>query len=226
MDRRRGNRESPEVGGVTPGSGRRHEETANALTHFAGLAAAIVFTIWVFFYMAGRADARLIASTAVFCASMIALYLASSLYHAAKDETVKRRLKVFDHCAIFALIAGSYTPFSLAGLRGGWGWSMFGVIWGLAIAGIVFKLFFTGRFKLVSTLLYIAMGWLVLIAAGPMGQRLSRPTILWLVAGGLAYTLGTVFYGLSRRVPFTHAVWHLFVVMGTAAHGFAVVSLA
>jgi hemolysin III len=155
---------------------------------------------------------------------MMLLYGASSLYHAAKDENLKKKLKIFDHCAIFILIAGTYTPFLLVGLRGAWGWSLFGVIWGLAIAGILFKLFFTGRFKLVSTLLYIGMGWLVVIAARPMSQRLSPITIIFLAAGGVAYTLGTVFY-LNKKIHYAHAIWHLFVVLGTVSHGAAVATL-
>jgi hemolysin III len=200
------------------------EERANTLTHLFGLAAAVLYTAWIIFYASFKGGVLMIVSVTVFGASMISLYLASTLYHAAKNEAVKKRLKVFDHCAIYALIAGSYTPFSLAGIRGAWGWSLFGVIWGLALAGIVFKLFFTGKFKLMSTILYIAMGWLVIIAAKPMGRSLDRSTIVWLFAGGLAYTLGTVFY-LNKKLPFTHAIWHFFVVMGTAAHGVAVVAL-
>ncbi|MCX7028223.1 MAG: hemolysin III family protein [Spirochaetes bacterium] len=200
------------------------EEKANFVTHLVGLIGAAGYSAWLISYVSMKGDTRMIASSSLFCASMISLYLASTLYHAARDKTVKKRLEVFDHCAIFALIAGSYTPFCLVGLKGAWGSSLFWVIWGLAFAGILFKLFFTGRFKLVSMLLYIGMGWLVVIAAGPMGRSLSKPTIVWLAAGGLAYTLGTVFY-LNRKLPCTHAIWHVFVMLGTAAHGVAVATL-
>jgi hemolysin III len=200
------------------------EERLNTLTHFLALIAALAFSAWLVIFASIRGGALTIVSVSLFCISMIVLYLASTLYHVSRDETKKRRLKVFDHSAIFALIAGSYTPFALVGLGGAWGWSLFGVVWGLALAGILFKLFFTGRFKLVSTLLYIGMGWLVVIAAKPMGRSLSPKTIAWLAAGGLAYTLGTLFY-LNKKIPYTHAIWHLFVVAGTAAHAVAVASL-
>lgn len=200
------------------------EERLNTLTHFLALVAALGFSSWLIVFAALKGGALAIVSTSLFCLSMVVLYLASTLYHVSKNEVAKRRLKVFDHSAIFALIAGSYTPFSLVGLGGAWGWSLFGVVWGLALAGILFKLFFTGRFKIVSTLLYIAMGWLVLIAAKPMGRSLSTGTIAWLAAGGVLYTAGTLFY-LNKKMPYSHAVWHLFVVAGTAAHGVAVASL-
>lgn len=200
------------------------EERLNTLTHFLALVAALGFSSWLIVFAALKGGTLAIVSTSLFCLSMVVLYLASTLYHVSKNEVAKRRLKVFDHSAIFALIAGSYTPFSLVGLGGAWGWSLFGVVWGLALAGILFKLFFTGRFKVVSTLLYIAMGWLVLIAAKPMGRSLSPGTIAWLAAGGVLYTVGTLFY-LNKKMPYSHAVWHLFVVAGTAAHGVAVASL-
>jgi hemolysin III len=200
------------------------EERLNTLTHLLALIAALAFSAWLIVFASIRGEALTIISISIFCLSMIVLYLASTLYHVSKDETKKRRLKVFDHSAIFALIAGSYTPFALVGLGGAWGWSLFGVVWGLALAGILFKLFFTGRFKLISTLLYIGMGWLVVIAAKPMGRSLTPKTIAWLAAGGLAYTLGTLFY-LNKKIPHTHAIWHLFVVAGTAAHAVAVASL-
>jgi hemolysin III len=150
----------------------------------------------------------------------VLLYTASTLYHAAHSPAVKARLKVLDHCAIYLLIAGSYTPFTLNGLRGGWGWSLFGVVWTLAVAGTVFKLFFTGRFPRLSTATYIAMGWLAVIAIVPMVQRLPAETLGWMVAGGVIYTAGTVFY--HNRRPYAHAVWHLFVLGGSVCHFIAV----
>lgn len=204
---------------------RTKEQTANFLTHLGGLAGSVVFSIWLLFFVAIQAGAVMTVSALIFCASMITLYSASSLYHAAKNEDLKKKLKIFDHCAIFTLIAGSYTPFLLVGLKGAWGWSLFGVIWGLAIAGILYKLLFAGKSKLVSTLLYIGMGWLVIIAAKPMSRSLLPSTIIWLAVGGIAYTLGTVFY-LNKKIPYTHAIWHMFVMLGTAAHGVAVTTLA
>lgn len=201
------------------------EERANTITHLIGLAAAVVCTVWLVVRAVRSGDPRKMVTFPIFSVSMILMYLASSLYHAAKNPEVKRGLKVLDHSAIFVLIAGSYTPFTLVGLRGGWGWSLFGVIWGLAIAGVVFKLFFAGRFKFLSTMLYIAMGWLVVIAAGPMGRSMASTTIFWVALGGVAYTLGTIFY-LNKRIPYTHAVWHLFVLAGTLTHAVAVATLA
>lgn len=206
-------------------AGMSKEEKLNSLTHCTALAASVFYTIWIMGRLAQDQGLLMIVSTGLFCASMITLYTASSLYHLAKDESRKRRLKVFDHSAIFVLIAGSYSPFTLAGLKGAWGWSLFGVVWGLAAAGIAFKLFFTGRFKLVSTLLYIAMGWIIVIAAKPMMSRLPPRAIGWLIAGGLAYTLGTIFY-LNKKLSFNHALWHLFVVLGTAGHAVALYFLA
>ncbi len=133
----------------------------------------------------------------------------------------KRILQVVDHVAIFLLIAGSYTPFTLVVLKGSWGWSIFGVVWGLAAAGIVAKVFFTGRFDVASTVAYIGMGWLVLIALGPLVRTLAPGGLIWLVAGGVAYTIGALFY-LWERLPFNHAVWHTFVIAGSASHFFAV----
>jgi hemolysin III len=134
---------------------------------------------------------------------------------------VKEILRKFDHAAIFLLIAGTYTPFVLVTLRGPWGWSLFGVVWGLAIAGVALKFWFAGRFRLVSTIIYLAMGWLVLIALKPLTAALPRAGLLWLVAGGLCYSLGAVFY-LWKRLSYHHAVWHLFVLAGGACHWVAI----
>jgi hemolysin III len=151
----------------------------------------------------------------------VLLYSASTAYHIALSETFRRRLKIFDHCAIYVLIAGTYTPFTLTVLRGAWGWTLFGVVWGLALAGMVFKLFFIGRFPRMSTAIYIGMGWLIVIAAGPLVRAMDPVALAWLVGGGLAYTGGTLFYH-SERVPYAHAVWHLFVLTGSVCHAIAV----
>jgi len=158
-----------------------------------------------------------IVGSAVFGLTLVILYSASTLYHAIPDRKTKAKLRIVDHSAIYLLIAGTYTPFTLAGVRGGWGWTLFGVIWGLAAAGILFKLFFTGRFRVVSTLIYLAMGWLVVIAAKPIAAALPGPILVWLAIGGLAYTGGVYFYA-DRRIPFGHAIWHLFVMAGSTAH--------
>jgi hemolysin III len=196
------------------------EELANTLTHGVGILASVVGATVLIVLAAGTGPAAVVGA-AVFGASLILLYTASTLYHAIPSSRAKARLKVFDHCAIYVLIAGTYTPFTLVGLRGGWGWSLFGVIWGLAVVGVVFKLFWTGRFPRTSTAIYIAMGWLIVIAAGPTVRALSPVTLAWLFAGGLAYTAGTFFYH-NRRIPFAHAIWHLFVLAGSVSHAIAV----
>ncbi|MEJ5206904.1 hemolysin III family protein [Denitratimonas sp. CY0512] len=197
------------------------EEVANALTHGFGAAAALAAGAVLITLVALHGDGWQLAGTIVFCAALLLLYVASTLYHAIPHPVAKARLKVFDHCAIYVLIAGTYTPFTLIGLRGAWGWSLFAVIWTLAVAGVVFKLFFTGRFKLVSTLIYIAMGWLVLVAIVPMTRALDAWALGWLFAGGLAYTAGTFFY-MSRRIPYAHTIWHSFVIGGSTCHFLAV----
>ena len=197
-------------------------ELANALTHGAGVVAALAGAAVLIVAAASYGGAREIVSSAVFSATLVLLYTASTVYHAERRPEVKARLKVFDHCAIYLLIAGTYTPFTLIGLRGGWGWSLFGVAWGLAVAGVVFKLFFTGRFPRVSTGIYVGMGWMIVIAIQPMLERLSPVTLAWLVAGGLAYTGGTIFY--HGRKPYAHAVWHLFVLAGSVCHFAAVMT--
>lgn len=196
------------------------EEVASAITHGLGVllsvgAGAVLITL-----AALTGDAWTIVGASVFVGTLVLLYSASTLYHAIPHERVKLRLKTVDHCAIFALIAGTYTPFLIGGLRGPWGWSLLAVIWALAALGIVFKLFFTGRFKVASTLVYVAMGWLIVVALGPLREALPGTTLAWMVGGGLAYTAGTVFY-LSRR-RFAHAIWHGFVLAGSVCHFAAV----
>jgi hemolysin III len=200
---------------------RRTEEAVNAVTHGIGaVAGAIALAALV--VLAPRAgDVRDIVSVSIFGATLVLLYLASTLYHSARDPRTRARLKVLDHAAIYLLIAGTYTPFALGALRGGWGWSLFGITWGLAVAGVLFKLYFTGRFRLASTLIYIGMGWLGLVAAVPLVASLSPMTLFWLVAGGLAYTAGTPFYQ-AGRFRYAHTVWHGFVLAGSVCHVVAV----
>ncbi|NJD10180.1 MAG: hemolysin III family protein [Gemmatimonadetes bacterium] len=199
----------------------RTDEWANTLTHAGGVAASALGGAMLIVMAALRGTAWDVVGVSIFTGALLALYGASTAYHATRRPQVRRHLKVLDHCAIYLLIAGTYTPVMIGRLRGGWGWSLFGVIWGLAVAGIVFKLFFTGRFRLVSTGIYVAMGWLVLIAVGPMLSRLGTATLLWLLAGGIAYTAGTPFYH-AVRLRYSHAVWHLFVLAGSICHAIAV----
>lgn len=193
----------------------------NAVTHGVGAAMAVLATTALVVLASLRDGAWSIVGVSVFGTTLIALYTSSTLYHAARRPVVKARLKVLDHASIYLLIAGTYTPFTLVTLRGGWGWSLFGIIWGLAVTGVVFKLLWTGRFPRLSTALYIAMGWLVIIAIVPLVHALSAPTLALLFAGGVAYTAGTLFYH-SHRIPYSHAVWHLFVLTGSLLHVAAV----
>ena len=197
------------------------EELANALTHGVGAAAALAGGAVLVTLAATRGDGWQLAGAIVFGVALLLLYTASTLYHAIQHPVAKGRLKVFDHCAIYLLIAGTYTPFTLVGLRGSIGWWLFATIWALALFGVVFKLFYTGRFKRLSTLVYIAMGWLVVVAARPMLQALDGATLAWLLAGGIAYTLGTVFY-LRPQLRYAHAIWHAFVIAGSVCHYTAV----
>ena len=193
------------------------EEIANALTHGVGAAAALAGGAVLITLAALFGDAWQLTGAIVFGVSLLLLYLASTLYHAIQHPVAKARLKVFDHCAIYLLIAGTYTPFTLIGLRGALGWWLFGAIWSLALAGVMFKFFFTGRFKLLSTAIYIAMGWLILIAIRPVFNAVDTWTLSWLIGGGACYTLGTVFYH-RLALPYSHAIWHMFVIAGSVCH--------
>lgn len=207
-----------------PVNGPRHtiaEEIANSVTHGVGLGASLVGAVVLVVLTVMHGDGWQIASSAVYGSSLIALYTASTLYHSFRPPGVKRVLRVFDHCAIYLLIAGSYTPFALVSLRGGWGWTLFGLVWGLTVAGIVFKVLFTGRLNALSTAVYVLMGWIFVVAARPVVEAVPPGALWWLFAGGVIYTAGTVFYH-NRRVPYSHAVWHLFVIGGSACHYLAI----
>jgi len=197
------------------------DEIANVVTHGIGVLLSVGAGAVLIALASLQAGIREMISVAIFSASLVLLYSASTLYHAARHPATKARLKVLDHCAIFILIAGTYTPFTIAAIRGGWGWSLFGVIWGMALMGIVFKLFFTGRFKVLSTAMYIGMGWLVVIALVPLMQALSGAGLAWLVVGGVLYTAGTLFYH-RESIPYSHAIWHGFVLAGSSCHFVAV----
>lgn len=203
---------------------RSKEELANVVTHGVGMVAALAAAAALVIFASVRGDVWEIVGVSVFATTLVALYTASTLYHAARDPVVKARLKLLDHAAIYLLIAGTYTPFMIDELRGGWGWSLFGVIWGLAVVGIALKLIFIGRYKLLSTAVYVGMGWLVLVAVVPLVRTLDPVTLVWMVAGGVAYTAGTPFYH-NRRIRYAHAIWHLFVIAGSACHAIAVATI-
>jgi hemolysin III len=202
---------------------RRREEWVNALTHGVGAVASALGGATLIALAVRIGDAWQIVGTAIYTASLILLYSASTLYHAVRSGVAKARLRIFDHCAIYLLIAGTYTPFALGVLRGERGWSLLAVLWCLALAGIVYKLFLLERFPRLSTAMYLAMGWLAVIMLPTMVRLLALSTLVWLVAGGLAYSAGTFFFH-TRRVPYAHAIWHGFVLTGSACHFMAVLS--
>ncbi|TVQ30048.1 MAG: hemolysin III family protein [Wenzhouxiangella sp.] len=206
---------------MTSRPGTHSEEIVNALTHGLGVILAIGGGAVLITLAAVFAGAREIVSVTVFVAALVLLYSVSTLYHSARRPLLKERLKILDHCAIFLLIAGTYTPFTVAAIRGGWGWSLFGIVWTLALFGILFKLFFTGRFRYLSTATYIGMGWLIVIGFAPLSQALTPTALFWLITGGVVYTAGTLFYH-NERIPYSHAIWHLFVLGGSICHFAAV----
>lgn len=197
------------------------EELANSITHGIGLALSVVGLVALVALSIVRGDAWHIAGCTTFGVTLVLLYAASTMYHTFHAPRLKRILKVFDHTAIFLLIAGTYTPFTLVNLRGFWGWILFVLVWSLCIFGIVWKSFHAERFPIVSVLLYIAMGWIVLIAVKPLLAAVPLSGIAWLLAGGLFYMVGVLFYAV-KRVPYNHAIWHVFVMGGSICHYFAV----
>ncbi len=200
------------------------EEIANSVSHGIGFLVAVAVTPFLV-VAAIPHGAGSIVGVSIFAVTMAALYLTSTLYHALPSARAKRVFRVLDHGAIFLLIAGTYTPFTLGILRGGWGWALFGAIWGLAVAGVIFKAVAAFRYPKISTVIYVAMGWLALIAVPPLWQRMPHEGFLWLLAGGLAYTGGVAFYA-AKRVRYSHFAWHLCVLAGTTCHFFAVIRYA
>ncbi len=197
------------------------EELANSITHGIGMALSLAGLALLTTFSRLNGDAWLVVSTTIFGATLVALYTTPTLYNSFRSVELKQLLRKFDHAAIFLLIAGTYTPFVLVTLRGPWGWTLFGVVWGLAAVGITLKFWFTGRYRLLSTLIYIAMGWLVLFVLRPLLAVLPLPGFWLLLAGGFCYTGGAAFY-LWKRLPYNHAIWHLWVLAGSACHWAAV----
>ncbi len=204
----------------------RGEEIANSLSHGLALLGAVASFPVLIVAAVRHGDAAQVVGVSIFGATMVLLYLASTVYHALPHCRAKRVLCVLDHCAIFLLIAGTYTPFTLGVLRGSWGWTLFGLAWGIAALGILLKALGLARHPAVSTSLYLALGWLVLIAIQPVMAHVPAAGLAWLLAGGLAYTLGVAFFLLDERLRYAHFVWHLFVVAGSACHVVAVMGYA
>jgi hemolysin III len=192
-------------------------ERFNSLTHLFGSVLAVAGMVILITLSAQQGDPWKIVASSIFGAMLVLLYTASTLYHSLRGRA-KDVLRKFDHCAIYLLIAGTYTPFTLVTLRGSWGWSLFGVIWGLAIFGIVQEIWFARGARWLSLAIYVLMGWMALIAVLPLMRELSGGGFAWLVAGGAIYTLGIVFYLFDEKWPPAHGIWHLFVLGGSAAH--------
>lgn len=199
----------------------RGEEIAHAVTHGIGVLGSLVGLAILVMRAVAVGDARLVVGVGAFGVSMVILYSASTLYHALTHQRAKFVFELLDHAAIYLLIGGTYTPFLLVSLGGTWGWSLFGIVWGLAILGILYEVVFRRPWRWVSLAFYLVLGWLAVIATQPFSQALSRDGLVLLGAGGLAYTLGAVFYAW-RGFPFHHAVWHVFVLAGTGCHYFCV----
>ena len=196
------------------------EELANSITHGLGVVLGVAGSILMLIAAIQRGSARHVTAVAIFGTTLILLYAASTLYHALTPPKAKRVFQILDHSAIYLLIAGTYTPFTLITLRGAWGWSLLAVIWTLAICGVVFKSVWIHRFPALSTAVYVLMGWCAIVAIRPLLNALSWAGFLWLLAGGVSYTAGVVFYASRRR--YAHAVWHLFVLGGSLCHFWAI----
>lgn len=200
------------------------EEIAHSITHGLGVVLSIAGLVVLVVLAALYGTVWHVVSFTIFGASLVILYTASTLYHSIQIPRLRRILRIIDHASIFLLIAGTYTPFLLTALRGPWGWSLFGVVWGIALVGIFYKIFFIGKWEVISTLAYVGMGWLCVLTFKQMLATLPPPAITWLVAGGVVYTIGVLFYAI-KKIPYNHAIWHLFVLGGSICHYFAVSAL-
>ena len=194
------------------------EDRANSLTHAVGAGFFIAGLALLAVLSARSGDPWKIVSVCIYGATLVLLFTSSAIYHAVRRPGLRKAFRVLDHVSIHLLIAGTYTPFMLVTLRGPWGWSLFGTIWALALAGVVGDLFFTGRFKTLSTILYLLMGWVIVVAIKPLAHSLPTVGLVLLLSGGLAYSLGAVFYILDKKLPFGHAVWHVFVLGAGVCH--------
>jgi hemolysin III len=202
------------------------EEIANSITHGIGAGMAIAALVLLIVFSALKGSAWHVVSFSIYGASLVLLYISSTLMHAIQHTKVKNLFQIFDHCTIYLLIAGTYTPFTLVALHGAFGWTLFGIVWGLAILGIVFKSVFSKKFVkggiIISTVFYIIMGWIVVIGMDKVIANIEPAGVWWLIAGGLSYTFGVIFF-LWRKMPFSHAIWHLFVIGGSVCHFFSVI---
>jgi len=201
------------------------EEIANSVSHGVGTMLAVAELTIVVVFAALSRDPWRIVSCSIYGVTLVCGFLSSTLYHSFPQPSVKRIFKVLDHASIYLLIAGTYTPLLLVNMRGPWGWSLFGVIWGLAIAGVLFKAFFISRLRILSTIIYVLMGWGCVVALKPLIAAVPLGGMLWLLGGGLLYTSGVAFY-LWKKLPYGHAIWHIFVLAGSICHFFAILFYA
>lgn len=206
--------------------GERLEEVANAATHGVGLIASLAAFPLLILIAARRGTAWDIVSVSVFAASLVAVYTTSTVYHALRPGHAKQIWRRLDHAAIYLLIAGTYTPFTLGVLRGPWGWSLFGTVWAIALLGICAKVILGPKLPTLSTVAYVGLGWLALVAIGPLVRQVGWAGVAWLLGGGVAYTLGVIFFACDQRLRFGHCVWHLFVLIGSVCHAVAVAGYA
>ena len=200
---------------------RKRHELANSLTHGAGLALSVAGCAVLVTLAALRGTAWHIVACSVYGGTLVCLYAASTMYHSVRSRRWKRFWRIVDHSSIYLLIAGTYTPFMLVNLRGAWGWSLFGVVWGLAVAGILFKVWFVDRVPVASTIVYLLMGWLAVIAVKPLVAMVPTGGLEWILAGGVLYTAGVGFFAWEK-LPYHHAIWHVFVIGGSVCHYVAI----
>lgn len=196
-------------------------ERLNSITHLLGSVLALIGFIFLVVRAALSGDPWKIVSFSIFGTMLVALYTSSALYHSIQGAS-KKFFQKFDHAAIYLLIAGSYTPFTLVTLHGAWGWSLFGVVWGLAVLGILQDLLFAKRKGILSVIIYLLMGWIAMVAFRPLSRALPGAGMTWLVTGGLFYTIGVVFYALDKKLIHSHGIWHLFVLAGSVCHYFTI----
>ena len=197
------------------------EEKINIITHAIGLLLSIAALVLLIIHASSNGTARHIVSFTIFGASMILLYSASTLYHYSQTPNLRRKLNILDHASIYVLIAGTYTPFTLVTLKGALGWTIFGITWGIALAGVFLKLFYTGKYDKISTIAYVAMGWIIIFAVKPLIENLPLNGLYWLLAGGVFYTIGAILYSI-KKIKFNHAIFHVFVLLGSFSHFMAI----
>ena len=205
----------------TPVSYPSTEEKLNVLTHGLGLILSFIGLYLLLIKAGDMTKTTHKISLVIYGLSLIILYAASTFYHASKEPEKRRKLNIFDHASIYILIAGSYTPFALITLEGKTGWWLLGIIWSIALAGVVLKLFYTGKFEKLSTIVYVIMGWIAVFAMKPLIENLDREGLYWLIAGGLFYTIGAIFYS-SSKLKYNHAIFHVFVLLGSLSQFIAI----